>query len=82
MRFGRREQPKMNLGKKAGEIVSSAAERKGGVTEIATERFWGDEIGYIKNNMRIVYNNVKGLQIGNFLKSKTENEIKRKKWVL
>ena len=41
--------------------------------------FWGDQLGPRYDNMRIVYNNVNGLMIGDFIKKKNTYEKIRKR---
>ena len=50
----------------------------GAVAQDSTSQFWGDDLGERQNSFRIVYNNVNGLQIGDYMKTKIKNEIDRK----
>ena len=51
---------------------------EGGDLVLNGEAFWGDALGPRNDNLRVVYNNVDGLQIGEFLKAKIVNEKNRR----
>jgi hypothetical protein len=59
-----------------GEGPPAAHEDSGGSSE---ETFWGNELGLRNRNLRVVYNNVNGLQMGNFVTTKIRKEKERKK---
>jgi len=42
-------------------------------------KFWSDNLGGRNKNLRVVYNNVNGLKIGDYLVTCIRNEIDKKK---
>ena len=61
---------------RAGEEGSPAMVGEGGMT--SSNDFWGDELGNRQDYFRVVYNNVNGLMIGDYMKTKLKNEMDRK----
>ena len=47
--------------------------------EASGEDFWGDQIGPRHNYMRVVYNNVNGLRIGDYIRTKHKREKERQR---
>ena len=54
-----------------GEEGSPAMVGEGGMT--SSNDFWGDELGNRQDYFRVVYNNVNGLMIGDYMKTKLKN---------
>ena len=72
-----RGQQKIGLEEKpAGESPAVAVEDN---QEEWFKKFWGDKLSNRNGNLRIVYNNVNGLKINEFIASKIKRRINRKK---
>ena len=75
--FGRRGHPKIKTRENAKEEGSLAAVESESRPPVG--KFWGDDLGLRNKNIRVVYNNVNGLRIGEFISTKIKNEVNRKK---
>ena len=78
--FGRRGYVKIvqeNNTREAGSLVASDSWT--GNNDNAKDIFFGDEMGRRDGNLRIIYNNVNGLKVKDFLKSKAIEKYEKKK---
>lgn len=69
----------MIMRKKAEEKGSPAAVEIGEDILRVQEGFWGDNLENKTDNLRIMYNNVDGVKIGDFIRMRINDKIKKKK---
>ena len=65
--------------KKAEEKGSPATMEIGEDILRVQEGFWGDNLENKTDNLRIMYNNVDGVKIGDFIRMRINDKIKKKK---